>query len=358
VAFFSELRRRNVFRMAVLYVVAAWAVMQAAEVLIGLANLPDWVGPTLLIVLAVGFPIALIFSWFFEITPEGLTLEKEVPAGQSITHVTGRRIDFVIIAILSAGMLLFAYDKWWIGPPPDRSIAVLAFENMSGDSDQEYFSDGISEEILNALAGIESLKVIARHSSFSFKGKDVAIATIAEQLNVRHILEGSVRHSGDRVRITAQLIDTEDSSHLWSEAYDRDYNAENLFDIQSEIARAITGRLRMTLTGDEEERLAKVPTENTEAYAAYLLGRERLKNRKVAELADAAEQFSLASNFRWRSSLTLNSQPPTRALPTRVVFTLRTRADRAMSFARHRWLGVNSSHARRSNWILSPLRPG
>jgi TolB-like protein len=294
VAFFSELRRRNVFRMAVLYVVAAWAVMQAAEVLIGLANLPDWVGPTLLIVLAVGFPIALIFSWFFEITPEGLTLEKEVPAGQSITHVTGRRIDFVIIAILSAGMLLFAYDKWWIGPPPDRSIAVLAFENMSGDSDQEYFSDGISEEILNALAGIESLKVIARHSSFSFKGKDVAIATIAEQLNVRHILEGSVRHSGDRVRITAQLIDTEDSSHLWSEAYDRDYNAENLFDIQSEIARAITGRLRMTLTGDEEERLAKVPTENTEAYAAYLLGRERLKNRKVAELADAAEQFSLA----------------------------------------------------------------
>jgi len=174
------------------------------------------------------------------------------------------------------------------------SIAVLPFLDLSPEQDQAYFADGISEEILNALAGIESLKVIARQSSFSFKGKNVDIATMAEQLNVRHILEGSVRRSGDRVRITAQLIDAKDSSHLWSEAYDRDYNAENLFEIQSEIARAITGRLRMTLTGEDEERLARVPTENTEAYAAYLLGRERLKKRKVAELAEAVEQFSLA----------------------------------------------------------------
>jgi TolB-like protein/DNA-binding winged helix-turn-helix (wHTH) protein len=178
--------------------------------------------------------------------------------------------------------------------PPVHSIAVLPFNDLSPDGDQEYFSDGISEEILNLLAQIRSLKVIARTSSFSFKGKDVDIATMAEQMNVRHILEGSVRRSGDRVRITAQLIDAKDSSHLWSEAYDRDYSAGNLIEIQSEIARAITGRLRMTLTGDDEERLAKVPTENTEAYAAYLLGRERLKNRKVAELAVAVEQFSLA----------------------------------------------------------------
>ena len=179
-------------------------------------------------------------------------------------------------------------------PAPAQRIAVLPFVALSMGPDDEYFSDGISEEILNALAEIGSLKVIARQSSFSFKGKDVDIATIAEQLNVRHILEGSVRRSGDRVRITVQLIDAKDSSHLWSETYDRAYSAENLFEIQSEIARAITGRLRMTLTGDEEERFAEVPTQNTEAYAAYLLGRERLKNRKVAELADAVEQFSLA----------------------------------------------------------------
>jgi TolB-like protein/DNA-binding winged helix-turn-helix (wHTH) protein len=181
-----------------------------------------------------------------------------------------------------------------ISVSPSRRIAVLPFADRSPDGDQEYFSDGISEEILNQLAKIESLKVIARHSAFSFKGQNVDIPTIAAKLNVSYVLEGSVRRSGDRVRITVQLIDVEDSSQLWSEAYDRDYTAGNLIQIQSEIARAITGQLRITLTGGEEERLAKVPTENTEAYAAYLLGRERLKNRKVAELADAVEQFLLA----------------------------------------------------------------
>jgi TolB-like protein len=290
----SELKRRNVFRMAVLYVISAWLVMQVAEVIIGLAGLPDWSGKLVLAVLAIGFPIALVISWFYEITPEGLALEKDVPEGASITRATGRRMDFIVIAVLAAGLILFAGDKWWPREPLELSIAVLPFDNMSADPDQEFFSDGISEEILNLLAQIESLKVIARHSSFSFKDKDVDIATMAEQMDVRHILEGSVRHSGDRVRITAQLIDAKDSSHLWSEAYDRDYSAENLFEIQSEIARAITGRLRMTLTGEDEERLARVPTENTEAYAAYLLGREWLKNRKVAELADAIEQFALA----------------------------------------------------------------
>jgi len=290
----SELKRRNVLRMAVLYVLAAWLVMQVAEVLIGLGALPEHTGRWVLVVLAIGFSFALIFSWFFEITPEGLSLEKDVPEGQSITHATGRRMDFVIIAILAAGLILFAYDKWWVGPPPERSIAVLPFENMSGDPHEEYFSDGISEEILNLLAQIQPLKVIARTSSFAFKGKNDGIAAIAQQLNVRHVLEGSVRRSGSRVRITAQLIDAQDSSHLWSQTFDRDYDAENLFNIQSEIARSITDRLRMTLTGDDEQRLAKVPTKNTEAYAAYLLGRQRLTDRKVEGLADAVEQFARA----------------------------------------------------------------
>ena len=288
----SELRRRNVFRMAVLYVVAAWAVMQAAEVLIGLANLPDWVGPTLLIVLAVGFPIALIFSWFFEITPEGLTLEKEVPAGQSITHVTGRRMDFVIIAILSAGLLLFAYDKWWIGPPPDRSIAVLAFENMSGDPEQEYFSDGISEDLLNLLAKVPGLTVISRSSSFSFKDKNTDIPTIARQLNVAHVLEGSVRKQGNTVRITAQLIDAQTDTHLWSETYDRDL--EDVFAVQDEISIAIAAALKIQMGFDSSAVRQATGTTSAEAHEAYLRGRHLLVQRTGVSVEGAVREFEKA----------------------------------------------------------------
>lgn len=290
----SELRRRNVFRMAVLYVVAAWLIMQVAEVVIGLAHLPDWTGPALLAVLAIGFPIALVFSWFYELTPEGLVPEKDVPEGASITPVTGRRTDFIVIAILAAGLILFAGDKWWPTGPMELSVAVMPFENMSADPGQEYLADGISEEILNLLAQIRPLKVIARTSSFSFKNKDVDIATIASQLNTRFILEGSVRRGRDTVRITAQLIDARDSTHVWSETYDRDLSAVDLLHVQSEIARSVTRKLHMTLTGADEERLARVPTENTEAYTAYLIGRQRLTDRKVTELEEAVEQFARA----------------------------------------------------------------
>jgi len=290
----SELKRRNVFRMVVLYVISAWLVMQVAEVIIGLAGLPDWSGKLVLAVLAIGFPIALIFSWFFEITPEGLALEKDVPEGASITHATGRRMDFIVIAVLAAGLILFAADKWWPQGPLERSIAVLAFDNMSGDPDQEFFSDGLSEEILNMLAQIRPLKVIARQSSFFFKGKDTPIETIAEKLNVGWVLEGSVRRHDQQVRVTAQLIDARDSSHVWSRTYDRDLSSVNLFHVQMDIARAVTRELQVTLTGQEEQRLQRLPTENTEAYMAYLIGRERLRDRKVDELAQAVEQFALA----------------------------------------------------------------
>jgi TolB-like protein len=205
--------------MAVLYVVAAWLIMQVAGVLIDLGSLPEWIGPIVLPLLVIGFPIALILSWFYEITPEGISLEKNVEAAESITHVTGRRIDFIVIALLCAAVIVFAYDKWWVGPPPEKSIAVLAFENMSGDPDQEYLSDGISEELLNLLAKIPELDVRARSSAFSFKGKNVAIPTIAQQLNVAYVLEGSVRKAGSRVRITAQLIEASSDSHLWSESF-------------------------------------------------------------------------------------------------------------------------------------------
>ncbi len=155
----SELRRRNVIRMAVLYAVAAWLIMQVAEVMMSLVGLPAWAGRATLALLAVGFPIALIFSWFYEITSEGISLEKDVDRSESITHVTGRRLDFIVISLLCAGLILFAYDKWWIGGPPEQSIAVLPFTNMSADPEQEYFSDGISEELLNLLAQIPELRI-------------------------------------------------------------------------------------------------------------------------------------------------------------------------------------------------------
>jgi len=289
--FIKELRRRNVFRMAVLYVVAAWLIMQVAEVIIGLANLPDWIGPTLLGLLAIGFPIALIFSWFYELTPEGVSLEKDVAVAESITHVTGRRMDFIVISLLCAGLILFAYDKWWIGPPPEKSIAVLAFENMSADPEQEYFSDGISEELLNLLAQIPGLTVISRSSSFSFKGKDIAIPTVAEQLHVAHVLEGSVRKVGNRVRITAQLIEARSDSHLWSETYDREL--DDIFAVQDEIAASISEALKvkLALVAGEVVQPTVIKAANTDAYDAYLQGRELIHHGGRENMEDAVHHL-------------------------------------------------------------------
>jgi len=288
----SELRRRNVFRMVVLYAVAAWLIMQVAGVLIDLAKLPDWIGLTTLWLLAVGFPISLVFSWFYEITPEGISLEKDVDRATSITHVTGRRLDFLVISLLAAAVILFAYDKWWISPPPEQSIAVLAFENMSADAEQEYFSDGISEELLNLLAQVPGLKVISRSSAFSFKGKDVAIPTIAEQLNVAHILEGSVRRMGNRLRITAQLIEAKSDTHLWSETYDREL--ESTFAVQDEIAAAVVEAIkgRLELSGAPPPRADAAA--NPEAHDAYLRGRYLIVQRTRAGVKGAGREFEKA----------------------------------------------------------------
>jgi TolB-like protein len=290
----SELRRRNVFRMAVLYAVAAWLILQVVEVMMSVVGLPAWAGRVTFAVLAVGFPIALIFSWFYELTPEGVSLEKDIDRAKSITHVTGRRLDFIVISLLCAGLILFAYDKWWIGGPPEKSIAVLAFENMSGDPDQEYFSDGISEELLNVLAQIKPLKVIARTSSFSFKGQNVDIATVAEKLNVRHILEGSVRRSGNQVRITAQLIDATDSTHVWSQIYDREL--DDIFAVQEEVAAAISDalKLKLALVAGEAVLPTVIKAANTEAYDAYLQGRELIRLRGRQNLQEAFRHLERA----------------------------------------------------------------
>jgi TolB-like protein/Flp pilus assembly protein TadD len=275
-SFVKELKRRNVFRMAVLYAVAAWVIVQVAEVLIDLAKLPDWIGTTTLWLLAVGFPIALIFSWFYELTSEGISLEKDVDPQESISHVTGRRIDFIVISMLCAAVILFAYDKWWMSGPPEQSIAVLPFVNMSDDASNEYFSDGISEELLNLLARIPELRVVSRTSSFFYKDKKINLVDVARDLNVAHILEGSVRKAGNQVRITVQLIEARSDTHLWSETYDR--TLDDIFSVQDEIAAVVVERLKVTLLGVSP----KVEETDPEAYALYLQA-HHLANIATAE---------------------------------------------------------------------------
>jgi TolB-like protein len=292
VKLFSELKRRNVLRMAVLYVVAAWLIMQVAGVLIDLRSLPEWIGPIVLPLLVIGFPIALIFSWFYEITPEGISFEKDVDAAESITQVTGRRLDFIVISLLCAAVLLFAYDKWWVGPPPEKSIAVLAFENMSGDPEQEFFSDGLSDTLIHVLAQVSGLKVTAKTSSFYFKGKDIGVGEIARELEVGTVLEGSVQKSGNRVRVIAQLVNAGDGTHLWSKSFDRDL--EDIFAVQDEIAREIVRALKVTLLDSEEERRAQSYQPTLGAYEQLILGRYEAAKLTADSLAAAEQHFKQA----------------------------------------------------------------
>jgi TolB-like protein len=278
--------------MAVLYAVAAWLIMQVAEVLESLVGLPAWAGSAILGLLAIGFPIALIFSWFYELTPEGISLEKDAEAAESIKHVTGRRMDFIVISLLCAAVILFAYDKWWMHGPPEQSIAVLPFENMSGDPEQEYFSDGISEELLNVLSKLPGLRVVARTSSFQFKGENRDIIDIGRQLNAAFVLEGSVRKAGPHVRITTQLINASNGFHLWSETYDREL--ENIFAVQDEISAAIVESLKEHLGLQVEAAPRVIAAANTEAHDAYLRGRHLVVQRTVATVEGAAREFEKA----------------------------------------------------------------
>ena len=310
----EELKRRNVFQMAVFYAVAAWLVLQVVDVLTSLIGLPSWVGPAVLALLAVGFPIAMIFSWFYELTPDGISLEKDVERGETSTRFMGGRLNFIFISLLCAAVILFAYDKWWSRGPLEKSVAVLPFENMSGDVEQEYFSDGISEELLNLLGQIPDLRVISRTSSFSFREQNLGIPEIARRLNVSYVLEGSVRKAGNRLRITSQLIQANDGFRLWSNSYDRDL--DDIFAVQGEIAKAISEALTLQLalnnaTGDsslprssrlneggidhqEDDFLAKAPTESAEAHIAYLKGRYYLNKRSIDGFRKAKEQFEYA----------------------------------------------------------------
>jgi len=314
---YNELNRRNVFKVAVAYIIVAWLIMQAGEVLSPALHLPDWVSSMLAFFLILGFPLALFFAWAFELTPEGLKKEKDIDRRQSISHATGRKLDFVIIGLLVVALGYFAYDKFVLDPSrdaelvqatteavtgqatesrkevtADKSIAVLPFVNMSDDVGNEYFSDGISEEILNALAKVKDLKVAGRTSSFAFKGRNEDLRTIGEALGVSHILEGSVRKAGMKVRITAQLIKADDGFHLWSDTYDRELT--DIFAIQDEIAQAIFDQLKPHLTSDQGDIQFASSRADLSAFDLYLEAKQKIYMRKRTPLEQAAELLEQA----------------------------------------------------------------
>ena len=297
----GELKRRNVVRVAIAYVIIAWLLLQIGDTLGPALRLPDAVNTALAFFLILGFPLAVFFAWAFELTPEGLKKEKDVDRSQSITHITGRKIDYLVIAALVLALGFFAVDKFALGPSrdadlvqttTDKSIAVLAFVNMSDDAGNEYFSDGISEELLNVLSKIPGLRVAARTSSFQFKGENRDVIDIGKQLNVAMVLEGSVRKAGRQLRITAQLVDARSGFHLWSETYDREL--EVIFAVQDEISAAIVGALREHLGLEVEAPPRVITAANTEAHDAYLRGRYLVVQRTPATVEGAVREFEKA----------------------------------------------------------------
>ena len=295
--FFDELKRRNVFRVGIAYAIATWVLLQITEVIAPILELPDWAPKLIFVILAVGFAPALIFAWAFELTPEGIKRESEVDRSESITHQTGRKFDFAIIAVLAIALAYFVWERQSLVsqselesepvaeqidvPDPAefieadattnrRSIAVIPFVYMSPDKEREWFADGLTEEILNSLARTPDLLVAARTSSFTFKGSNEDIPTIAKALGVNHILEGSVRRSGDRLRVTAQLVRASDGFHLWSENYDR--TLDDLIEIQENVAIEIANALQTAMDPEALAQMVKSGTSSVPAFEAYLQG--------------------------------------------------------------------------------------
>ncbi|MCH9027895.1 MAG: tetratricopeptide repeat protein [Proteobacteria bacterium] len=305
---FTELKRRNVFRVGFAYVVMAWLLAQITDLVIDNVGAPEWVMKIIFLVLAIGFPIALFFAWAFEMTPEGIKREHEVDRSESITPQTGRKLDRMIGAAIAIAVVFLLVDRF-TGPQLDQpapkesapaatggqmvSIAVLPFVNMSSDPEQEYFSDGISEEILNQLVRVDGLSVTSRTSAFSYKGQGLSIDEIARDLGVDHILEGSVRKERNNVRITAQLIDASTDRHLWSATYDR--KLTSIFAIQDEISGSIVEALRETLGVDiRKATTASIPTTNVDAYTSYLKARELFYSRDPLALRQSLEIYQQA----------------------------------------------------------------
>lgn len=293
----TELKRRNVIKVAVTYAVVAWLTVQVSETIQPLMSLPEWAPSFVLFALIIGFPIAVLFAWAFEMTPEGVKRTKEVDKSASITDVTGRKLDFIMIGALVLIIVGMGVERFFFASGDSDmeavssekvSIAVLPFADMSEKGDQEYFTDGISEELLNVLARVPELHVAARTSSFAFKGQNKDIRDIADLLDVDHVLEGSIRKSGTTLRITAQLIDASNNYHMWSETYDRELT--DVFAVQDEIAAAILDAMKIHLLGEEEVSAVTVSTTaNTLAYEQYLIGRNLIIKRTRLDIEAAVD---------------------------------------------------------------------
>lgn len=302
--FFAELKRRNVYKVAVAYVVVSWLLLQAASIFLPAFDAPPWVMRVIIVALTVGFPVALALAWAFEITPEGIKLESEPPPNESKPRKGGRRIIGITIALalVAAGLLAFQLLRPHLtrvdGPAdasaviPEKSIAVLPFDNLSEDKANAYFAEGVQDEILTRLAKVADLKVISRTSTQRFKSAPENLPEIARQLGVAHILEGSVQKAAGQVRVNVQLIHVASDAHLWADTFDR--KLTDIFAVESEIAKTIADTLQAKLTGSEQILLAKKPTTNPEAYELYLKGRFFWNKRTGPDLRKAIDYFTAA----------------------------------------------------------------
>jgi TolB-like protein/Tfp pilus assembly protein PilF len=293
--FFAELKRRNVYKVAVAYAVVAWLLIQIATQVFPFFEIPNWGVRLVVLLIVIGFPIALVLAWAFELTPEGIKRTEDVDPKRSIRKSTGRKLDFAIIGVLLLVIAMLIYQRFPFRSETgetilQKSIAVLPFENLSRDPDNAYFADGIQDEILTRLSKIADLKVISRTSTQHYKSAPKNLPEIARQLGVAHILEGRVQKSGDAVRVNVQLIKAANDSHLWADTYDR--KLTDIFSVESEVARAIADQLRAKLTGREEQVIAAKPTDKPEAYDAYLRGLAyNLKTATPANAVGAQKYF-------------------------------------------------------------------
>jgi len=313
--FFAELKRRNVYKVAVAYAVVAWLLIQAASIFLPAFDAPPLVMKIFIIVIIFGFPVALIFSWAFEITPEGIKLESEIEPNKSIKRRTGRKIVAVTIAlaVVAAGLFVYqlvrstAHSHLEGGAPAmpgtdglagarpsisNKSIAVLPFDNLSRDPDNAYFCEGVQDEILTRLAKVADLKVISRTSTQHFKSAPENLPEIAKQLGVAHILEGSVQKAADQVRVNVQLINAMTDVHLWADTYDR--KLTDIFAVETDIAKTVADTLQAKLSGSEKSSMAKTPTVNPEAYELYLKGRFFWNKRTGDDLRKSIEYLKQA----------------------------------------------------------------
>ena len=308
----GELRRRNIFKVSLVYALVSWLVVQVADVILPAFNAPAWIMQVLILLLVLAFPIAVLLAWAYELTPSGLVATADVDRTQSITVQTGQKLNHIVIVLLGIAVVFLIGDNYIFVEPQTpqidvdyrRSIAVLPFINRSADEENaEFLSEGVHDELMTRLAQISDLRVISRTSVMEYKDTTRNIRQIGEELGVGSILEGGVQRADDTVRINVQLIDTRTDEHIWAETYDRELNATNLFEIQSEISMAIAEQLKATLSDQEQERIGVIPTDSMEALEAYFSGKRALNQRGPDSMRIAIDAFKQAVSIDPKFSL-------------------------------------------------------